>query len=836
MSRFNSRQQERAFVERLEAVPLVSPSLFPLPAVPPPFHSKSSSARARQRYHFQQCATGLANATITTLNRLYCPSLSINIREVCLSATPVSSLSVPSVPSAAQLRVQARISSCCRGLVHFANDSRRAQILSSDVEVGETSPVDPLNAVDGLVSVLHSSRSSVSFILFRFLSRVLSPTSTLFSSRLPSPVAPSEAVVHPMMVPLMSSYCGDDPHTPLTPLVAKKVSLPTRLSRLPVTSLLPAHIADLYASPNEALLVAPFQAAVDGGAENVPGASTTRFRGERKEYLPLLTRMHQLNMIAFTSTPLAVNGLFGVPKDGNEIRLIIDATPANQLFHPSPHVSLPNPSSLARLSSKPNRRLWLAKADLESFYHQLLLPEWLCPYFALPGLRASTLVEAGLVDSKRFPCASVMVYPMCTSLPMGWIHSVFVGESVHEHVLYTKARLHPQDNVLHLTSPLVDRTLHCVCLDDIGFLSNSQSECQHQLDRALSAYAEVGLLLTRSKLRPPSDSMGLLGMLIDGRRLLIHLSEPKMRRLVNITLAVLASAEVTGTQLHRVVGLWTWQLMLARPALSVLHYCYRYIEIRKHKSEVLWNSVKQELVMLLSLLPLLRVSLADGWYPLLVATDASEQAAGVVATQLSNSLFHLLWPLTASRHTLHTQIQGLVKYRSSEFTPSIPSNTVATVLQPAMQLTALDSMQREREASHVYMQLVGSPSLQWRTWISSPWRWSEHINTLELQSIILALRRLLSSPMAINHRLLLLCDSAVVAYSITKGRSSAASLAAGMKKVAALTLAGGIRVGVAWIPTQINPADRPSRRPTPSRHKPNHWIPPSPSAFDESSL
>ena len=109
--------------------------------------------------------------------------------------------------------------------------------------------------------------------------------------------------------------------------------------------------------------------------------------------------MRELNMIDFTSTPKAVNGLFGVPKDGTEIRLIIDATPANRFFIPCPPLTLPDPGVLARLSVASGDELWMAKTDLESFYHQLVLPRWLQSYFALPGFKAEELLVNTLASS-----------------------------------------------------------------------------------------------------------------------------------------------------------------------------------------------------------------------------------------------------------------------------------------------------------------------------------------------------------------------------------------------------------------------------------------------------
>src|SRR4029077_2177883 len=120
--------------------------------------------------------------------------------------------------------------------------------------------------------------------------------------------------VMPFVAPPFASYMGEDPLLSAIPIVAERVSLPTRLSRVPLTSLLPKDLASTYAEVNSDILSSDLQAAA---AVDQPSVNRSpQFYGERSEYLKLLQRMRRLNMIAFTNRPKAVNGLFGVPKDG----------------------------------------------------------------------------------------------------------------------------------------------------------------------------------------------------------------------------------------------------------------------------------------------------------------------------------------------------------------------------------------------------------------------------------------------------------------------------------------------------------------------------------------
>src|SRR5689334_11023729 len=98
---------------------------------------------------------------------------------------------------------------------------------------------------------------------------------------------------------------------------AEKVSLPKQSGTANLLDVLPSHLVSIYSQPQ--LLLRP------------PVVKLFRrraFKCDSHQYKLLLERMLKANMISFTTEPLVVNGLFGVPKDeGASIRLIIDARP-----------------------------------------------------------------------------------------------------------------------------------------------------------------------------------------------------------------------------------------------------------------------------------------------------------------------------------------------------------------------------------------------------------------------------------------------------------------------------------------------------------------------------
>jgi len=103
-------------------------------------------------------------------------------------------------------------------------------------------------------------------------------------------------------------------------------------------------------------------------------------------------------------------------------------------------------------------------------------------------------------------------------------------------------------------------------------------------------------------------------------------------------------------------------------------------------------------------------------------------------------------------------------------------------------------------------------SSKWTTIIASPWTREEHINILEVRSVYTAVRWVLSSLNCIRRRIYILCDSQVTVGCISKGRSSSNSLLPRLRQLASVVLASGVRLYLHWIPSELNPADGPSRR------------------------
>ena len=717
-----------------------------------------------------------------------------------------------SSPIAAQRRAVQHIQQQCSSFVNQCRASQRALApsLPAGVSASPAASSDGVAQLRQLCSYLHTKVAAPTPASTRTNARSHSSSDPLHSTAT-APLAPFDVAASSPSSP-SHAHAYAVPAV-VVPILAHRIALPTTLQSVPILSLLPGELAADYAQPAQ-LLRDPISVALLNLARPLP---PPRVSGSRSEYVRLLLRMQAVGMIAFTRAPKAVNGLFAVEKDADADRLIIDAQPANRLFADPPHVSLPNPSHLVQLQVEAGSKMYLAKSDLSNFYHQLRLPEEWQPYFALPPL---TLLEC---EQLGLPCEPDLppLHPMCVTLPMGFSHAVFLAQRAHEHVLYRHAAsqqqpqptserqlqqqqqqqqqpplpaLQRRDNILCMESPVVDRCVHGLYIDDLWLMSPRFDDIDTQYRACLAAYAFAGLPDSIKKREPPLQTpkpIKAIGVRMDGVQLTLSIAVEDRLKLAQATISLLQARTVTGKQLSQLVGSWTWCILLRRSSLCVLQHVYRYIAVAGDQPYVLWPSVRRELQCLLCLVPLLHTNMSARFFPLAYASDASEFAAGVVAAPLTPSFSTALYPLSSSPRFNLLPLHRL--HESSSAALQMPVEFVAHVdslvadLRPRME-----------------------PSL-WRVLIASRWRAQQHINVLELHAVLLALRHALSSPSSISARIFMLVDSAVAYYTLWKGRSSSRALLPVLRQINSHLLVTGASLQPCWIPSAWNPADAPSR-------------------------
>jgi hypothetical protein len=339
------------------------------------------------------------------------------------------------------------------------------------------------------------------------------------------------------------------------PLDAEMVSLPEEGGSVDLLSLLPPDLAQRYSTPNPGLFRPP---------EDRRGAARAVLVKSTADWVGVVRRMTARGMVAFTTTPTCVNGVFAAPKGEGRQRLIIDARPANALFAEPPMVELPSPEIIAQLEAP--GEFFVGKVDLDNFYHRLRLPRWMWPYFALPPVRA---VEVG--EGHRFG-NDALIYPCCTTLPMGWSHSVWLAQTAHLYLLDTRTSLSSADRLVRGNDFLLNRTRHHVYIDDLNFFSLDEHELKRLQDEYIAVCRGVGLVIQMAKVvRPSRDGVECIGVEVHGRDRSCGVAPAKLCTLKAETERLLRFRRVSGVDLARLVGKWSWAFLVRRPAFAVFN-------------------------------------------------------------------------------------------------------------------------------------------------------------------------------------------------------------------------------------------------------------------------
>eukprot|EP00435_Cladocopium_sp_Y103_P004459 s2071_g1.t1 len=102
---------------------------------------------------------------------------------------------------------------------------------------------------------------------------------------------------------------------------------------------------------------------------------------------------------------------------------------------------------------------------------------------------------------------------------------------------------------------------------------------------------------------------------------------------------------------------------------------------------------------------------------------------------------------------------------------------------------------------------------EWKVTLSYKWKQPHaHITQLETIAVLDLWRKLCRSQSNFNKKTLLLVDNASVVGIVTKGRTSSYSLRQPLRRLAAVLVATSSRLIIAWVKSEWNPADGPSRQ------------------------
>jgi hypothetical protein len=322
---------------------------------------------------------------------------------------------------------------------------------------------------------------------------------------------------------------------------------------------------------------------------------------------------------------------------------------------------------------------------------------------------------------------------------------------------------------------------YLIYIDDLVIISDTEEGANQVLEAAIEAYHAAGLHIKPSKVKRAAPSMEALGVVLDAARQSYYVKGEKLAVLIAATRQVCTAPGPVSVEIVRsLIGRWIWAALVRRPVLAVMNHVFRFCRLEKPRCH-LWASVRQELLTLCALAPVLSGSTAD-WAEAAVATDASTWGYGVCATSVAPAS---LLPMTQCTETRGEAV------RVHGAPPAADMGGERMV-----RAECVNQWAEEQE---------------WVTVLSKAWRMPAHINVLEVIASTLGLRWVARQPRLCSKRFVFLSDSQVAVGALSKGRSSAFPLIGILRRFAGIALAADIHAAFAWVGTHFNPADAPSR-------------------------
>ena len=494
---------------------------------------------------------------------------------------------------------------------------------------------------------------------------------------------------------------------------------------------------------------------------------------------------------------------FAVRKDEQRDRLISWPKHQNEHFPPPPNPELPNPSfwnNLLLRDCQPSAVYF----DVTNMFHHILLPQAWWAFFPLTPIILSSLppsLQQKLTQhlGQNLP-QSTVVTPFQITLPMGFSWAVYVAQKFARGVLrqglvvfrMSSACPHQNFRVLHASqcSYPVQVTAGDLILmhyiDDVNAVAMSWPDAALcALMRILSTlFQRFGLPFKKSKSSTPGTVerkyIRFIGFQWSFQHNTIAPLPNKLARAISDASTISRRKQATATQLSKVLGKLTWYSLPIRSLLSILHHLFSWVQQLPADSNerfTLSPACRRELEHAITLLPLSRLCPTVQFSTTVVAFDACLAGGAVVYTSASPPA-----------------ILALVRLASLSSLPHPPKNVI------------------EESRNRQYLSLLQHfvKSARWKIAVACRWEKSEHINGLEAATAVLALEWLASTKLQ-NHHALLLTDSAVVLGSLSKGRSSSPTLLVRCRRICAIALAHNLHPHLAYVPSQSNPADHPSR-------------------------
>ena len=522
----------------------------------------------------------------------------------------------------------------------------------------------------------------------------------------------------------------------------------------------------------------------------------------RDEYIKLTLRQLECGKTVLRQRCQAVGDVFCVPKStpGKQREVWNGSLVSQAALQPPAPCKLANPSCFVDLLFKEGEEIFMSKRDVHTCFDVLKAPDKLQEWFGRPPVTLRELSRVSKVplaklrkyiadDPEHTVSRFTSLFPSSTVWPMGFSWSSCVAQACTV-ACCREAGVNEAD-FMSLDSPPPSGQEACgVATDDTFFFHKSKADGQERLRRLDAVLDDRGMPKNPAKDVSLAKSMTALGCQLSAQPPAAEPASSKLMPLFLALLDVFVAGEASPAGLGRALGVEQWFCLLSRPMYSVFDGVYEFVQREpRDKMQFIPHKVRTELIVSACLSPLLGADLGRDFLSKLIACDASG-AYGFGVSYMPCSA-HLVKKVS------------LLSERRGDFVRLFPEEG--------------GSRTKDR---------VGVPHMlpfhqwQFRTAIRAKAKWKAHSGILEGHALLLALKWVLRSPGNFGRRLVILVDAKAILGAASKGRTSAPALRGVLRRIGSLLMATNSLLRLIYIPSEDNPADKPSRGKLNSIRKP----------------
>ena len=698
-------------------------------------------------------------------------------------------------------------------------DRRRARFRSSKYEAVLKATNQSIDALNVLYGVDHPEqagtgvRPNADRVTTTAHSSMHHTLSTKVSRGWPSKVLSDRASFHALAGKEVD-YSNNS--TSVVPYDSSKLSLPGgQVTPVPLEGLLAGELAACLNLDN---ILADDDVIRYRTEEHVEPYTDVVIASSRSARQSFLTSLYKCGILGFSRSMRGRITPFCVKKKGDKQRLVLDCRAINKHFRYPPKPEMANVECIGQLAAAhEGSDVFIGTADIKNCFYQCGVPKNLSRYFAFDAVPSSWALDMGAlttIDGEPiYECGRL--YPVLLVLPMGWSWSFYIVQMLHIQILVECG--FKQEHIISSSWPssLLSTTASALpYCDNLTVFGTSKEGVDRSLGKLMEVFKEKGFEL--HEIEWGRTGAEVLGVLFNGSELSVRGRPDRVWALRGALRYIAAGHPVSGRTLERLLGHFIVEALHQREALSILKSVYVFVREHYWVPKPVYRSVAHELMVAAGLLPVLSGNLGRSWSSEVGATDAATNGWGMCERKLDPGQVRAIGVWNERWRFRRLEPSEWAPRRRAFDPPPDPILDPSTVVLEDDPFLGTEPTPSELQ----WAPRAGFPEVppdilkfeDWQTLKAGRFKFKESIGAKEGRALLRYVNRKSADPSQHHRNHLVLIDNFGVALSFSRFRSGSFGYLQLIRRLAALSIATDVKWHLRWIPSERNPADRPSRR------------------------